>query len=272
MPIERCFARRSRPVIELPLEALTYLAAYIAITIITPQILGRTTLIVRFPAAIILLWLISLTASLLSLWHGTGLLISESIRRQVTGESINNWFSSVIGSILTWLSLAFLGVITFRIMAAIETLRAERASAIEEIAPLLRGATITEYRGIRVYEVSSNQPLIAAVPWANAIAISSELRKRVPPKLLEPAFEHELTHLRWHHSVLVSVAALAVTAAGGIRASRRFAQAVRIAVELTADDAASRRLGRLQVAESLAEVYPNDEQVSERIKRLRRAQ
>ena len=258
--------------IELPLDALSSVAFYLAITLITPQILGRTALIVRWPAAIMVLWLISLTASLLTLWYGTGLLISETIQRQVDGETITNWVSSVISSFLGWASLAFLGVITFRIMAAIEKLRAERASAIEEIAPLLRGATITEYRGTRVYEVSSNQTLIAAVPWANAIAISSELRKRVPPKLLEPAFEHELTHLRWHHSVLVSVAALAVTAAGGIRASRRFAQAVRIAVELTADDAASRRLGRLRVAESLAEVYPNDEQVSERIKRLRRAQ
>jgi Zn-dependent protease with chaperone function len=203
------------------------------------------------------------------LWAGTGLIIAEWIRRIQFGESLENWASSVAGSILTWISIAVLGVIVFRLSDASQSVATDRAAQIASIAPLLRGAVQTEIAGHRVYVVESLDRILAAVPFANAIVVTRNLVDTVPQELLRAGIEHERAHLVFRHSVLVSIAQLAVSAAGGIKASRRFTQTIRIAIELVADDWAARRVGRATVANALEAIYPSNADVTERIARLR---
>jgi Zn-dependent protease with chaperone function len=256
-------------VIDLPLDALALLAAYIAVTVIAPRLLSNARILVRYPHLTIGLWVASLALSVGLLWAGTGLIIAEWIRRIQFGESLENWASSVAGSILTWISIAVLGVIVFRLSDASQSVATDRAAQIASIAPLLRGAVQTEIAGHRVYVVESLDRILAAVPFANAIVVTRNLVDTVPQELLRAGIEHERAHLVFRHSVLVSIAQLAVSAAGGIKASRRFTQTIRIAIELVADDWAARRVGRATVANALEAIYPSNADVTERIARLR---
>ena len=256
-------------VIDLPLDALALLAAYIAVTVIAPRLLSNARILVRYPHLTIGLWVASLALSVGLLWAGTGLIIAEWIRRIQFGESLENWASSVAGSILTWISIAVLGVIVFRLSDASQSVATDRAAQIASIAPLLRGAVQTEIAGHRVYVVESLDRILAAVPFANAIVVTRNLVDTVPQELLRAGIEHERAHLAFRHSVLVSIAQLAVSAAGGIKASRRFTQTIRIAIELVADDWAARRVGRATVANALEAIYPSNADVTERIARLR---
>ncbi len=256
-------------VIDLPLDALALLAAYIAVTVIAPRLLDNARILVRHPHLTIGLWLSSLATSIGLLWAGTGLIIAEWIRRIQFGESLENWASSVAGSILTWLSVAALGVIVFRLGDASVKVANDRAAQIELVAPLLRGAEQTVIGGHRVYVVDSPERILAAVPFADAIVVTRNLVDTVPQELLRAGVEHERAHLVFRHSVLVSIAQLAVSAAGGIKASRRFTQWIRIAIELVADDWAARRVGRATVANALEAIYPTNADVTERVTRLR---
>lgn len=267
--VEPSTANDPRHVIDLPFDAITLLGGYVAITVLAPLVLGSGRALVRHPHLTIGLWLVSLALSIGFLWAGTGLIISDWVRRIQFGESLDNWASSVVGSILTWLSIAALGVIVFRLVEASQSVAADRAAQIAAVAPLLTNATQTEIDGHRVYIIESPQAVIATVPFANAVAVSSNLIDTVPANLVNAALEHERAHLIFRHSVLVSIAQLAVSAAGGIKASRRFTQTIRIAIELVADDWAARRFGRTTVADALEAVYPNSDEITERVSRLR---
>ena len=147
-------------VIDLPLDALALLAAYIAVTVIAPRLLSNARILVRYPHLTIGLWVASLALSVGLLWAGTGLIIAEWIRRIQFGESLENWTSSVAGSILTWISIAVLGVIVFRLSDASQSVATDRAAQIASIAPLLRGAVQTEIAGHRVYVVDSPERIL----------------------------------------------------------------------------------------------------------------
>ncbi len=256
-------------VIDLPLDALALLAAYIAVTVLAPLLLGNARILVRHPQLTIGLWIASLALSVGLLWAGTGLIIAEWIRRIQFGESLENWASSVAGSILTWVSVAALGIIVFRLGDASVKVASDRAAQIDMIAPLLRGAELADIGGHRVYVVDSPERILAAVPFADAIVVTRNLVDTVPQELLRAGVEHERAHLVLRHSVLVSIAQLAVSTAGGINASRRFTQTIRIAIELVADDWATRRVGRATVANALEAIYPSNLDVTERVARLR---
>lgn len=255
--------------IDLPFDALAFLAAYIAVTVITPRLLSSPSLLVRRPHLAIGLWLGSLAVSISFLWAGTGLIVSEWFQRKQSGVSLDNWASSVAGSILTWLSLAALGIIVFRLIASGQAVAAERAQQIETVAPMLRNAAIENIDGNRVYVVDGPERILAAVPFAGAIVVSRDIAVSTDPQLLRAAIEHERAHLVLRHSVLVSIARLAVSAAGGVTASRRFTQTIRIAIELVADDWAARRFSPATVADALDSVYPANPEIAERVARLR---
>lgn len=255
-------------VIDLPFDALAMLASYIAVTLFTPRVLGNERLLVHHPQLTIGLWLVSLTLSIGLLWAGTGLIIADWLRRVQFGESLDNWASSVAGSVLTWMSVAALGVIVFRLGDACVSVASERASQIETISPLLRATEQTEIDGNRVFVVDHTERILAAAPFAGAIIVTRNLVETVPPELLRAGLEHERAHLVFRHSVLLSIAQLATSAAGGINASKRFTQTIRIAIELVADDWAARRFGHTTVADALEAIYPSNPDVSERVRRL----
>lgn len=255
--------------IDLPFDALAFLVAYVAVTVITPRLLSSPTLLVRRPHLAIGLWLGSLAVSISFLWVGTGLIVSEWFQRKQSGVSLDHWASSVAGSILTWLSLASLGIIVFRLIASGQAVAAERAQQIETVAPMLRNAAIEDIDGNRVYVVDGPGRILAAVPFAGAIVVSRGIAESTDPQLLRAAIEHERAHLVLRHSVLVSIARLAVSAAGGVTASRRFTQTIRIAIELVADDWAARRFSPATVADALDAVYPANPEIAERVARLR---
>ncbi len=255
--------------IDLPIVALSLLVAYMAVTVVAPRLLDNARNLVNYPQLTIGLWLFSLALSIGLLWASTGLIIAEWIRRIQYGEEVENWASSVAGSILTWLSLAALGVILFRFGDAGIKMANERADQIGKLAPLLRGARQTRMADHHVYIVDSPERILAAVPFANSIVVSRNIVDSVPQALLRAGIEHERAHLIFRHSVLVNIGQLAVSAAGGIKASRRFTQSIRIAIELVADDWAARRVGRESVARALETIYPETKGVAERVARLR---
>lgn len=254
--------------IHLPIDALAFLAGYVVITVATPRFLAHPRLLVARPRLTIGLWLSALATSVTLLWFGTGIIISQWVSRIDGSIPVASWQTSVTGSILTWVSLATLGVIAFRLIAASQIVAADRAAQISQVTPLLRSSRIEVIGGHRVRIVESEAIVFAAVPFAGSIVASTAALTRLTPLQCQAALEHEYTHLRHRHSILVSVAQVAVNAAGGVRASKAFTQTIRIAIELVADDAAAKKLGPTVVADALVALYPGEPDVAERVTRL----
>lgn len=255
--------------IDLPGESLALIAVALLVTVFAPRLLVRDRLIVRRPRLVIGLWVAALSIATVALLGGTGLLIRDAVAREVGGGDPEQWGTTVAGSILAWASLATLGILAFRILDAAQNLWAERRAGIAQIAPLLRNAKFIETDSDRLYVVTSDEIVLTSLPFDNAVLISTAAHDALVEKTeYEAAIEHERAHLRGKHSMLVFASRLAMGAAGGFRASQRFTQAIRIAIELVADDEAARNVGPESLANALETLFPELPDVHQRVRRL----
>jgi hypothetical protein len=257
-------------VIDLPLESFALIALALLVTLVAPSALSRGKLLVNRPKLAIALWISALTVATLAVLAGTGLLIRVAIARSIHGEIDEHWITSVAGSLLAWLSLAILGILGFRIIDAAHNLWEERRAAIAALAPLLRQSLFVEVGSSRMYIIESDNFVLTSVPFDNAVLLSTATRDALDDSnAFDAAIAHERAHLRGNHSMLVFASRLAMTAAGGFRASQRFTQTIRIAIELVADDEAVRLIDAQSLASALEILYPDRDDVRERILRLR---
>jgi hypothetical protein len=257
-------------VIDLPLESFALIALALLVTLVAPSALSRGKLLVNRPKLAIALWISALTVATLAVLAGTGLLIRVAIARSIQGEIDENWVTSVAGSISAWLSLAILGVLGFRIIDAAHDLWEERLAAIASLAPLLREANLVVAESTRIYVIESDDVVLTSMPFENAVLLSTATRDALDDSnAFDAAIAHERAHLRGKHSMLVFASRLAMTAAGGFRASQRFTQTIRIAIELVADDEAARLVTTQSLTSALEILYPDRDDIQARALRLR---
>jgi Zn-dependent protease with chaperone function len=257
-------------VINLPLDSFAFIALAIAVTTIAPSALSRGKLLTYRPKLAIALWISALSVATLALLAGTGILIRVAIARAITGEIAERWVTSVVGSLFAWLSLAILGILGFRIIDAAHALWEERRASIEALTPLLRQALFVEVKSFRMYIIESDNFVLTSVPFENAVLLSTATRDALDDSdEFDAAIAHERAHLRGKHSMIVFASRLAMSAAGGFRASQRFIQSIRIAIELVADDEAAQVINAQSLARALEILYQDRDDVHERILRLR---
>lgn len=252
----------------LDLWGVGLIAMYAVLTYVGPRVLSRPRLLFRFPQLALTLWTGALIIATVSLTLALGLLISQALSHHVEHQTGHSADSALIDSLMGWLAVAVLGVLAFRIGAAGAEQRSSARTAIADITRSLGRADILMTPEATVWMVESSVPIVAVVPAPHRVFVTTAVRDALDEEAFRAVVAHEAAHIRLHHIGLRTLTRLAEATAAGFRASRDYAQVVRIGTELIADDWAADRVGRFAVARALRALYPEVSGVAERITRL----
>lgn len=136
------------------------------------------------------------------------------------------------------------------------TARAVRRRHIEELrtrAPRLPGEPAPSHDHLVVLESERAEARWVAGPEAGLVVTTAALR-RLNARQLDAVLAHELSHVRARHDWLRACSHALATGFPQVPVFEGFRQQVHRLVELAADDAASRRYGRLTTALALVEL------------------
>ena len=230
--------------------AFTLLGVYGLVTVGLPRLAGSVAFVSRFPRAAIALWLAGLSVAIASLTTGFGMLIVNSLSDSATLGIGETWQAAVAQYALGWISLAGVGVIVFHLGAAAQWLRTERADYASQVMAVVESSG-PSYLGEDVREVDLERHLISAFPQTGTILVSRYSVAALAQDEMRAALAHERAHLAGNHALVVSIAQLAIAAAAGVDASKRFARTVKLAIEFAADDIAGRTEGHERVSRAI---------------------
>jgi len=250
------------------LTACALLALYLALTLLTPRVLASRRLLIDRPATLLRLWFTALTVASVSLLLALGIFIARALVHHGTHIPNHDIAGPLIDSLLGWLSIAVIGLIAFRLGVAAHEARALYRQIGDLLAPVISSAETTTVGELSAWVVDSPQPLVAALPQARRVVITSRILNDLTPPQLAAVVAHEESHLRHHHERVLALGSLVEAVAPAFLASNRMAQSCRIATELIADDDASRACGTATLASALEVAYPDAPGVSDRIARL----
>jgi Zn-dependent protease with chaperone function len=256
-----------------PAFIVALVLTYVGVTFLAPWVLARPALVSAHPRLVLNLWMLALLISLTSLTLALGALVARALRHHVEHVADHGWLGPTIDTMLGWAAIAVFGLMTFRLGVAAQELRADTHARNLRLLLLVKGAEPTTVGRHTVLLVESSLHVLGAMPLRRQVLLTSGLHDALTPQELEAAVEHEQTHLREHHEVLRGIGQLAVAVAPIFPASRRMAQATRIATELIADDVAYRfsakKYGPYVLANALLAAFPHNPDISERVARLR---
>ena len=230
--------------------AFTLLGVYGLVTLALPRFAGAIPFVSRFPRGAIALWLAGLAVAIVSLTTSFGMLIANSLSESITLGIGESWQAAVAQNALGWVSLAGVGVIVFHLGAAAQWLSSERINYATQVMAVLRSSESSRL-GNDVREVDLERHLISAFPQTRTILVSRYSVAALGSDEMHAALEHERAHLDGHHSLVVSIAQLAMAAAAGVDTSKRFARTVKLAIEFNADDVAAETCGREPLARAI---------------------
>ena len=202
-----------------------------------------------------------------SLTVALGILIANSLSDATTLGFGEPWQAAVAQNAMGWLAFACIGVITFHLASAGQWLKAERAEYAHQVAAVIahsRMSTVAE----DVREVPLNRHLISAFPQTGTILISDYSVEHLTIDELNAALIHERAHISDRHAFVVSLTQLAMAAAAGVDASRRFARTVKLAVEFAADDHVRKSTNSTALASAIRKTSATDDPLADA--RLRR--
>jgi Zn-dependent protease with chaperone function len=256
-------------VLDIDWGGIALLVLYFAITVTAPRILTSPHLISKYPRFLIFVWLDALVTALLTLTVGSGLLIADGLAGYGSTTRSDDWPSSVTQTLLAWAAVAFLGIIIFRLGAGVSAIQGEQREGQRAFSKFLETSASGNVAGRSVKIVDEPSIVVTAIPHTKDIIVSTGFVNSVPERLQRAALLHEQSHISNRHHALLAAAHLAMVAAAGIPASRKFAQAMRISTELAADDDAARTHGASTVADALDACFGDSADVNERSRRLR---
>ncbi len=241
---------------------------YVAITLLAPALLARPEVLSRHPGAVLIWWFIFLGIASVSLIAALIGLVIRALRHHVSHIEGHGVLLPIMDNVLGWVAIAVLGIITFRLGAAVSEQRNLKSRHILEIDALTVGVSPQAINGVRVYTVESPKPFVAASPHLRGVIISDNLLNSLTDEQIAAVLTHEQKHLNGNHSTIRFLGAIALATAPGFTASTRMAQATRIATELIADDAAVTQCGAETVISALEACYADSDTVQLRIARL----
>ena len=250
------------------ITAFTLLGVHGLLTVGLPRFGGSIAFVSRYPRAAITVWLVGLAVASTSLTTAFGMLIANSLSESTTLGIGEAWQVSVVQYALGWISLAGLGVIVFHLGAAAQWLRTERTEYAAHVMGVIKSSG-PSHLGDDVREVDVDRHLISAFPQTGTILVSRYSVESLSQAEMHAALTHERAHLAGHHALVVSLAQLAIAAAAGVDASKRFARTVQLAIEFAADDIAVKVHGHEPLARAIrATSGPNDSLAEFRLQRL----
>ena len=250
MQIRKPFDVCSTLVSSYYVTAFALIGVYGAVTVGLPRLGGSVALVSRFPRTTVIVWLTGLAVAVLSLTVAFGMLIANSLSNSTTLGWGEPWQAAVAQHALGWASLAGVGVIMFHLSAAAQWLKSERLAYASQAKAVLDSSQSNSL-GPDVREVELDRHLISAFPQTGMILVSRHSVAGLTADEMGAALSHERAHISGHHALVVTIAQLAMAAAAGVKASKRFARTVKLAVEFNADDVAVKSCGRDPLASAI---------------------
>ena len=249
--------------------SLSLVALYAVITLVAPRVLSRPQLLWRRPQLAVLLWTALLLIATASLTIALGLLIGQALQHHVEHVPGHTAARATVDTLLGWLAVAVTGILAFRIGAAGAELRASAQHQKANLTRSLSDAEIFITPEAIVWIVPSAARLIGVVPSPHRVIATTAVIELLDEEAFRAAVAHEEAHIQLHHIGLRTLTRLAESTAAGFRASRDYAQVVRVGTELIADQWAAERVGSEAVIRALVTLYPKTPGVEERVLRLR---
>ena len=248
--------------------AFALLGIYGLVTVCLPRFGSSIAFVSRRPRTTIVVWVTGLLLSVTSLTSSLGILIATSLNDTTSLGFGEPWQAAVAQNVLGWLALACIGVITFHLASAGQWLKAERLDYARQAGAVISHSRETEW-GDDVREVPLDRHLISAYPQTQTVLISDFSSRHLSANEMHAAITHERAHLNRNHAFVVALTQLAMAAAAGVDASRRFARAVKLAIEFAADDEALAASNRTDLANAIRKTAETDDPLAElRLQRL----
>lgn len=243
---------------------------YVAITLAAPALLAQPSRMSRHPRAVLAWWFIFLFLAAVSLIAALIGLVIRALMHHITHVEGHGILLPVLDNIFGWLAIAVLGLLTFRLGAAVSDQKALRRQQQERLKLVAGLSQSKELLGVKVFILDSPEMIISTIPDERGVLISTTVMNLLSEEELRAALTHEKAHLEGHHNQIRALGGIMVAVAPGFSATNRMAQATRIATELIADDVAVKVCGNEAVVNALSKAYGGSNLVKERIIRLSR--
>ena len=215
-----------------------------------PAWVARWEFLRRVPRAAVVLWQAGAIAALISIF-GVAWLLSEEVLAQAPSTPWWGWavagvavlFAGIVAIRLIW---ALVGVI-----ASTGARRRRHRDLVDLLASQVPADLVGQLAGLRV--LAEAQPLAYCLPglWQSRVVLSAGTLAMLSPTEIAAVLAHEKAHLRARHDlVLATFDAVHQAFPHAIRSDLPAEQS-RLLVEMLADDAAVRTVGRGPLARAL---------------------
>lgn len=230
------------------MSALAFTLLAVALVGPVPAVLARAAWPLRAPRAAIVLWQAVAVAAVLSAFSAglalaSGLFVPGS--GAIAARGIPGWLCSVGVFALTAVVGVRLIIAVLKVAIGTRRRRAHHRMVVD-----LLGARHREFGDARVLQVA--EPLAYCLPGIRSRVVLSEgTLAAMSPAELAAILRHERAHLRARHDLVLEAFIAVHTAFPRFVRSRSALNAVRLLVELLADDVAVRAVGPAPLARAL---------------------
>ena len=239
--------------------ALALIVGALVVAGLAPALLEAAAKRVRDPMAVLLAWWVTLAAVPATFAAGVALLLTP-------GTGVEDWARNLAhhclialqhgrfpapDEIVGLVGVVVLGASTARALIAVrrQTLaQRETRQAHQDLLTLLGKAAPTRETVLRI---PHSTPLAYSLGGRRAVIVVSDGVLRLPPAQREAVLCHERAHVRGRHHLIVAAAEVLAAAAPWVPLARRSPHAMRLLVELCADDATARECGASAVRAAL---------------------
>jgi Zn-dependent protease with chaperone function len=227
-----------------------------------PEMLARAPWPTRAPRAAIVLWQAVAVAAVLSAFSA-GIAIASrllvpgpngrptaTITSEIRALGLPLWLAYVTVLAVTLLIGARLLVAVLQVAIATRRRRAHHRMLVDLLGVARDGATSTGTGHLRILDVS--EPLAYCLPGVRSrVVLSKGALNTLTDKEITAILRHERAHLRARHDLVLEMFTAVRAAFPRFVRSARALDAVRVLVEMLADDAAVRAVGPTPLARAL---------------------
>lgn len=229
------------------IAVLALIAFAVGTAFAAPQVLTRGRWQMQHPRLALFAWHAALGSGLIAIV--ASVILSVTIAVNAHGASSDG--EAIVGTVLGWGSLAIVGAAIAVIAASSETILDASRDNHGSILALARGSVELE-PGVKVTRCETRELIACAIPGPDkVILISTRLEQELTAAQLLAVVEHERTHLRQRHHLVMRLAEINAACLPRLVAAQRLRRSTALLVELIADDEAARRRGAANLANAL---------------------
>lgn len=232
---------------------LVLLAIATAEFLVAPHLLGRGSWRIRHPESCLLAWYAMFVTGVAC----TCLAVIRAVVRGMSAQLLlqhRDWVSPTTEVMSAWLALAIAGAALSLLGTKLGAMIVRERQLRADFARLAEHADTRHQLidGLSVHLVASAEVVVCSLRRSSGeVMLSTAVTDRLSGPQVSALLAHERAHLRGLHDVISRVAALNADCLPGFLTPARMEQSTRLLIELAADRAAARRVGRRTMIDTL---------------------